>query len=173
MYLVSENKISQWVLLSRRRRPKTGGGAESGCQISTCQPNKCFVSVINQNIWSPLPLIIPYLWALSDSLAVNPANPLLPLPSPPSRPLPPTLTFEFVLLTDQKGFWLPVMWFKPHCSCLTRLKSLFRISQPENTKPLISHLKLYTEGQGMATANCFCRYVQARTETITQALTLA
>lgn len=96
----------------------------------------------------------------------------LPSPPPP-QPLPPALTFEIVLLTDQKGFWLPVMWFKPHCSCSTRLKSLFRIFQPENTKPLISHLKLYTEGQGMATANCFCRYVQARTETITQALTLA
>ena len=165
------------MLWSRRLRPKIkwGGnvGRKSQSLISTCQPNKCFVNVINKNIWSPLPLIIPYLWVFSDSPAVNPTRPLLPLPSPPWRTLPSTLTFEFVLLTDQKGFWLPVMWFKPHCSCSTRLKSLFRISQPENIKPLISHLKLYTEGQGMATANCFCRYVQARRETITQALTLA
>jgi hypothetical protein len=141
----------------------------------TCLLKNCFLNVTNPSIWSANFNNHSYEVPLTGCQWGGQA------PPPPrdstittitATPNPP-LTLETGLLTDQKGFWLPVMWFKPYCSCLTRLKSLFRVSQPENTKPLISHLKLYTEGQGMATANCFCRYVRARTETITQALTLA
>lgn len=134
---------------------------KSQSQISICQPNKCFVNVINKNIWSPLPLIIPCRKVLSDSPAVNPTRPLLPLPSPPWRTLPSTLTFEFVLLTDQKAF-----------GCLLCGSSHTVAAQPGwshySESPTRKHKTPYFPSKtvhwrsGYGHCKLLCRYVQAK-----------